>query len=174
MRLDTYRLSENSARTSFRYELRMFSTEKTKTCSKLSAASWTLAKSFWESSLPFLSVWVRWTTLARLDLGILAVLLRDWGGRMRSEKKFEFAKSQAKNANARRGKRANTDTPTRTLALASAARLAGGISTLPGTLPTGCSLCCAADREKCWISWRMCRMPSTTLRIGTLTTPTAH
>jgi hypothetical protein len=86
----------------------MFSTEKTKMCWKLSAASWTLAKSFWESSLPFLSVWVRWTTLARLDLGILAVLVWDWGGRMRSEKKFEFAKSQAKKCAA--GKRANTDT----------------------------------------------------------------
>jgi hypothetical protein len=52
----------------------MFSTEKTKMCSKFSAASWTLAKSFWESSLPFLSVLVRCTTFARFDLGILAVL----------------------------------------------------------------------------------------------------
>lgn len=68
-----YLLSANSARTSLRYELRIFSTAKTKMCSKLSAASWTLAKSFKESSLPFLSVLVRCTTFARLDLGMLAV-----------------------------------------------------------------------------------------------------
>ena len=52
----------------------MLSTLKTKMYWYLSMLSWTLAKSLSVSSLPFLSTWVRWTTLARLDLGILAVV----------------------------------------------------------------------------------------------------
>lgn len=51
----------------------MFSTEKTKQYWKVSRHSWTLEKSLRASSLPFLSTLVRWTTLARLDFGIVAV-----------------------------------------------------------------------------------------------------
>jgi hypothetical protein len=72
----------------------MFSTEKTKMCSKLSAASWTLAKSFCDSSLPFLSVLVRCTTFWRFDLGIVAVLLWLCWESLRARKKFEVPENQ--------------------------------------------------------------------------------
>lgn len=66
-------LSLNSLRTSLRYVFRMLSTEKTKQNWYSSRHSRTLAKSFRVNSFPFLSTFVRWTTFARLDLGILLV-----------------------------------------------------------------------------------------------------
>ena len=58
----------------------MLSTLKTKMYLYLSMLSWTLAKSLSVSSLPFLSTWVRWTTFARFDLGILTVVEAVCGG----------------------------------------------------------------------------------------------
>lgn len=71
MRGDSYLLSLKSLRTSFKYVLRMFSTEKTKQYWYSSRHSRTLEKSFSVSSLPFLSTFERWTTFWRLDFGIL-------------------------------------------------------------------------------------------------------
>jgi len=57
----------------------MFSTEKTKQYWYLSIHSLTLAKSLIVNSFPFLSTFVKCTTLDRLDLGIVLICreLRD-------------------------------------------------------------------------------------------------
>jgi len=49
----------------------MLSTEKTKQYWEASRHSWTAEKSLRVSSLPFLLTFVRCTTLARLDFGIV-------------------------------------------------------------------------------------------------------
>lgn len=70
----THRPSENSVRTSFKYVLRMLSTEKRNRCSYFSTHSRMFANrrrvcSLWD----FFSVLVSWTTLARFERGILAL-----------------------------------------------------------------------------------------------------
>lgn len=67
-----YLQSLKSLRTSFKYVFRIFSTENTKQCWYSSRHSLTFANSLRVSSLPFLSTFVRWTTFARLDLGMVA------------------------------------------------------------------------------------------------------
>lgn len=84
--MSTYRPSENSVRTSFRYVLRILSTEKTKRWSYCSTDSRILANKRRVCSLWFfLLVLDSWTRRARLETGILTdvaglVQRYCWGG----------------------------------------------------------------------------------------------
>jgi hypothetical protein len=143
----------------------MFSTEKTKMCSKFSAASWTLAKSFCESSLPFLSVLVRCTTFARFDLGILAVLwcFVNFGVVSRTFCAAELFFMAPRWGSGHRS-------------LACCSRGSSSRAPLDVSVPPSSKLQALESLARlqhaslatatCWTSWRMCRMHSTKLRTG--------